>query len=417
MKLQLFVRFLALFSGLFPVSQIAFGGSESHGGDLARDQDNPWFLGDAPVEYCIVVAQGFRTPNGEDLTQVVAQSIDKWRAFFTARGIDRGVFRKVKINGSEETVGLALNFVLKQRCDTPSKQLRILFGVTDDPLISQATSLGNALAASVRGDYDHSSYRTGGVIWVRNAGSNVHHALEHLVLHEFGHIFGMRHDSVFVMDTNVADQVKTAQSQPHEGKYFGNIEAPYWPWFFSVDVPVHLGTRPMAASDLGGRECVGVVSWRIPAAIRHVLGLDITPGVALGLSENDRICVKIDLELKSIIDFFDRTNSVWVYFEIYELRLEPAGQAPTILQIKVKPRGISYGGNPLPSLYTTYPHPQVPAGVTVADGLTGIPRHGASASMGVIEIGGKKYGATIENVLGVRLEIFISETAEWWGIK
>jgi len=51
-----------------------------------------------------------------------------------------------------------------------------------------------------------------------------------MLLHELGHVFGMTHDSVFVMDSDVASLLK--KENISSNRFIGKIESPSWPYDF-----------------------------------------------------------------------------------------------------------------------------------------------------------------------------------------
>ena len=201
-------------------NQNSFAGISTNGGNLTSDQNNVWYLGDKPVRYCIENHPRFPL-NLKESQALVRESIDDWIQFFKKYGLDKMSFDDLKNHGSAK---LSLNFI-EVPCDNDPELLRFQLG-TDQPSIKESLSIDsrqNALAMSIRKDYNHETYRNGGIVWIRNWSFNKAEA-KHLLLHELGHVFGMQHDSIHVMDSQVADNIRIRKNS----KFLGMIESPTW---------------------------------------------------------------------------------------------------------------------------------------------------------------------------------------------
>lgn len=215
---------------------LAWGnGWSGNGGDFGHEGNNIWNVGADPVQYCIFSSPGYPlTP--VELEELVSESINDWKGFFQLYRLDKFVLGAI---GSKlhfpDHLGRELSLDLRPgRCDglskdhDPGKKIFFLFEETSKPIREyKRLATENALGLALRKDYDHDSYRNGGYIWIGNF-STERNKIKHMLLHELGHIFGMGHDSVFVMDHAVADQIMLGDK--FLAPYFGQIESSPWPY-------------------------------------------------------------------------------------------------------------------------------------------------------------------------------------------
>lgn len=186
------------------VSKMAFaGGWVVGGGEIMGDAVNPWFLNNNPnVKYCVMINE---TNFGQSRARVEA---------ITARGLNFWMRQfKEQESGGGEFVLNKLNFT-QEECK-PTTDLKFQFGTIDLKQIVQLPDLDRKIAVSVRTDYDRVNLRGKGFIyispelgplalhgpqiqpnaWSLNGGS----ALQMVLIHELGHVFGLRHDVVSLM--------------------------------------------------------------------------------------------------------------------------------------------------------------------------------------------------------------------------
>jgi len=207
-------------------SNYSLAGSSAHGGDLDLDQNNIWFLGSDPIEYCVESVSDY--PFHDELDGLIEEAVDKWKTLFQKYEISNKSFSGFK-DGQVRKMTLAFKKV--ETCDPDPKkrqrQIRFLFGKMD-ALVKQFLTDGNgSLGAAVRYSYDHKTYRTGGTVWLKNWTARRDHIM-HMLVHELGHVFGMKHDSVWVMEAKIAQRLVHPLEQ--ENSAYGNIESPDWPF-------------------------------------------------------------------------------------------------------------------------------------------------------------------------------------------
>ena len=226
-------------------TNLGFGGGWSgNGGDLLQDQDNAWFIGNETVEYCIERGDDFPL-NFEELRNLVTESLHDWVNFFSAYGIDQRVLGRPGTLGglfpNGQIYSLSLKFKQVEHCNALRQQVRFLFGTTTAIIDQFRLQKGDALGFAIRPAYNHDTYRNGGFIWIpgieTQAALNwLDHPLllKHLLLHELGHLFGMRHDSVYVMSSTISAELINRLSFPVERleSDYGRIEHPAWPYRF-----------------------------------------------------------------------------------------------------------------------------------------------------------------------------------------
>lgn len=211
-------------------------GTETHGTETKTDQHNPWFLGDEAIPFCLKV-----DPKGPytiaEFRQLVLESVADWKTFFAKYGMDKlkfGMGFPPKMFPDLNLRGLSLNFEEISECTDISKQIQIQLSTKPDREPFWESTSSTVFGAATRESYNHNTYRTGGRIWIHDFKDQKERppvaTIKHLLLHELGHVFGMRHNEVWVMYENAA----TSSIGENElfGKIYsedlGKIEVPGW---------------------------------------------------------------------------------------------------------------------------------------------------------------------------------------------
>ncbi len=201
------------------------GGWSGNGGGPNRVQDNVWFLGDEPLRYCIKLgpAQTLTMAQAQSMTQ---RSLQAWKQFFQQYHI--GPARPADPALRNLQLHMTLQFQ-EVNCQDGA-ELEIYFGLENEDIrLYRQMNESDGLGLALRRSYDHKLHRHHGYIWLQNF-TNDPRKTEHLLLHELGHVFGMKHDSVFVMDRRVALWLQKMNTDDPAMRFLGKIEADFWPF-------------------------------------------------------------------------------------------------------------------------------------------------------------------------------------------
>lgn len=212
------------------------GGWTGTGGNFHLHESNIWFLGNSEIPYCISRSNDYPL-NDSELDALVKSSFAEWKLFFDQYGMLNKNINVTNQLGSvqfKDLANRAINFNFKKvACTTDTKGeveeipngIVFLFGVKNTTIKKNQTTDETQLGVALRKPYDHKSYLSTGYIWLKDFSPEVN-KIKHLLLHEIGHILGMKHDSVFVMDEDVAYQLR--DNKKFNRDYFGEIESPAW---------------------------------------------------------------------------------------------------------------------------------------------------------------------------------------------
>ncbi len=239
----------------------------THGGKVKTDEENVWFLGREKIPLCVLRADDFPLSEPE-LRSLIHEAFVEWRSFFAKYKMD-----DVQLDGFSDgkSRGMTLEIEISESCSHPRKELLFLFGSTFGEM-SLPEGIDHALGLAMRWPYDHKEYRSGGIIWVKGWTSD-RVKIKHILLHEVGHVFGMKHNSTFVMDAKIADRLLHVS----DGE-FGKIESVHWPYTLERGSEVDMSYT---------FECQGVKGFTInsslPKEILEKLELDRNGCFRLGL--------------------------------------------------------------------------------------------------------------------------------------
>lgn len=368
----------------------AESGWSGNGGDGKITGDNIWNLGQAVVPYCINVAPDFPLQKDE-LSQLVKESFEEWIQFFNKYDLNSKhlIFKTPETQGFLPSV--SLDFSLQGSCGDVllTHQVQFLFGIKND-IIKSYTQFSDAelkFGAAIRPNYNHKTYRNGGYIWISNFSSD-RNKMKHIILHEIGHILGIKHDLVFVMDESIGDMLT---SNLYSSEDFGHIEHSSWPFILRVGDKAELTTPKGRVARNDGREtrCEG---------LNYMPNRILPPALLKRLNLLPRGCHKFVLTFES--------ESESEMFKIFSLAVvTPQGQKMNWRGEFIPVRKIMKD-TIFPSVFTS---------------LNGFWGKGISSeakqdlpAKGFLLINGEKVAAQIELNKGISFELFFPETGRWF---
>ena len=249
--MQLFVRFVVLifvFASQYVNAALEFpfgnetyaqggGGWSGNGGDTLS-QDNTWFIGDKEIRYCIRVSDDFALDKARVET-LVDKAIAEWQQFFANYSI--GSFESLRFQGF--TMEMSQKF--KALSCEQGVDLEFLFGVSNPAIdMYQKIHAEDQLGLALRREYNYKNYWNPGYVWIADF-SGEEDKVYHLLLHELGHVFGMKHNSVFVMSEHTSTFL---EHRDFKKEYMGRIESPNWPYGLRQGRDYHFETSSMIKS-------------------------------------------------------------------------------------------------------------------------------------------------------------------------
>lgn len=244
-------KWLTIFCLLFTQLSFAGGGWSGNGGGSASTYDfnNMWFLGAEPVPYCMIVGKG-SFPSRDALHMMIKQSAQKWGEFFNRYDLKKGISEISKEQFPDKLErSLSLQFTPSSDCtdvekfcspeqtnpdachQALSQKVLFLFGKPNTVVENFLKMNAKTDGASIRTDYNHKTYRSGGIVWINQLKVTGWSQYFHMILHEMGHVFGMKHDSCWVMAKDVTDFLNGWTGLGG----LGQIEAPNWPYSFKKE--------------------------------------------------------------------------------------------------------------------------------------------------------------------------------------
>ena len=176
------------------------GAGSSGGGDRYKvDFEAAWFIGDQPINYCIEMADDFPIGKEKALTTIQAV-ISQWKDYVTRKKIEE-----------KETIKLNFNYHYTEQCSSQT-ELTFYLGIETPRVRKAKTNFSDPIAFAQKESYDFKSGLGRGLVWIKTNpihNTNNLHPWERndsfygILLHEFGHIFGVPHVPGTIMDGNI----------------------------------------------------------------------------------------------------------------------------------------------------------------------------------------------------------------------
>jgi hypothetical protein len=275
------------FLNLFAAASSGDGGgwSGNGGGGDRDDSDNVWFIGDQTIKYCVVKDKSYPVSD-QDLIKMIDSGVQKWLDFFQkynllnndfAFGYDFKRLNNITFH-DDLNRGLSKDFVLTNDCN--DARLQFLFGVENSVIqeFKKFSSAEHAYGLAIRESFDHVIFNHKGFVWV-DSFSKDSKEIDHILLHEIGHVFGMKHDSVPVMDERLTSFV--GKKRKFSTDYLGKIESDSWKYGLLDGHEIVMSStkgarfRNRAARRQQNNNCADLSyspNKEIPRPIRHALG-------------------------------------------------------------------------------------------------------------------------------------------------
>ena len=222
------------------------GGWSGNGGGSRDESDNIWFIGNDPIKYCISKGEDFPL-EGKKILTLIESNIKKWLAFFEsydllnkklAQGYAHQRLNRLEFKDGKNR-GLSTDFIYTNECK--EARLQFLFGVENKVIKNyKKFSSEHPYGLAVRQKYDHKKYNHKGIIWI-DQFTKKEKEIEHILLHELGHIFGMKHDSVPVMDEKLSQFL--GKKGDFLTKFLGKIESDSWTYGFKINHPIIMSSN------------------------------------------------------------------------------------------------------------------------------------------------------------------------------
>lgn len=215
------------------------GWSSAGGGGFSHMSDNVWFVGDAQLSYCLKVDPAFPLKQNQ-LGPMVQAAFAEWAQFFKRNQLAGKPFQR-QLGNQLWTLPnknkQSINFNFSEKPCTDSTDLQIYFGGTNEAIdLHKNLNDEHKLGLAIRKDYNHVTLKNPGIVWV-SAFTTSEIRIKHLLLHELGHVFGLAHDTLPVMDSEVASQLIEPRVPD---AFFGQIEHSSWTYRLKAGAPVLL---------------------------------------------------------------------------------------------------------------------------------------------------------------------------------
>jgi hypothetical protein len=209
---------ISLLVFLLPLAAFArAGGWSSSGGDNLNPQDGmAWFMGTAPIKFCIQSGPKFGVPDAQ-VSDLIVSVGNTWADYVRAKG---------------EGYGIDTHLQGLKSCDG-TEDLTFYLGIDGPKAIQKAKKLyDDPSAYVVRTQFDMQKGWSKGAVWVAASGSTNYfmdwsspNLLKGILLHEMGHIVGCAHVQGTIMRSDITSLFfPSSNMTPKFLKYLGQID-------------------------------------------------------------------------------------------------------------------------------------------------------------------------------------------------
>jgi len=200
---------LLVIVGCFLANPVFAGGMTSSGGEFVTTEKNPWFIGDATVEYCVNISSDFST---ELLVakKIVKDALEDWIQTISSLKPEPTGF--MLPDGKKKN--LSLNFQLVECNNNPQLSFHLNSFTKNIKQSLKGMARYTAAFTGHLGIDDQTGSTKKGIIWLApNKDTNKYlgpsigndfwskeNILFNVLLHEIGHLFGFEHQDDGVMN-------------------------------------------------------------------------------------------------------------------------------------------------------------------------------------------------------------------------
>lgn len=206
-------------------SEHVFAGKETGNGTdiVAQETDSAWFVGkDKDVHYCIVRSPDFSV-NLTTIEKEVSDALAKWALYYNVKYLDR-----TSPNLPDPLV-LATGYYKSEKCDE-STDLTFYFGTTNAEIEKARAKYQKPIGLAEPTSYDRAKGWGRGFIWIAHEKSiepwlpnwQTKNALQGVLLHEIGHVYGVGHIAGTIMSDDYTSLL-IAHPDSSENRFLAQI--------------------------------------------------------------------------------------------------------------------------------------------------------------------------------------------------
>lgn len=235
MKMNL-ARFTVIITVLLFTDTIFAGGMTSSGGDWVTDSENPWFVGKAPITWCVQRNADF-SRSKDSAINIIESAFADWKTAILSLSPKTTTFTLP----DGQLKNLSTNFSYSEDCDK-NTDLVFKLGILDSEVREDLKLRAKfVVGAAVRKTYDEKTGRGKGYIWlVPDQGKNVFQGpakklfwsddeiIRLVVSHEIGHTLGFSHNLNQIMSSELPMMAITGATKPFSNLWAKSFEDYLW---------------------------------------------------------------------------------------------------------------------------------------------------------------------------------------------